>query len=97
MSVEEIVRFLSKQENKGKEVQVDFKKRAAINGLFVEGTDFADLKSKNFWRIVSRKNMEEWEKSRDMGLAKIFNGMEFHRLTSLAAVNKNKRVVATPK
>lgn len=74
------MKFLSRRENKGKEIRVDFRKRPAISGLFVESSDFADLQSKNFWRIVTRKNIEEWKKSGDIDLAKIFNGTEFQRL-----------------
>ncbi len=80
MNTEEIVKFLSRRENKGKEIRIDFKKRTAISGLFVEGNDFADLESKNFWRIVSHKNIETWQHSGDINLAKIFNGLEFQKL-----------------
>ena len=53
MNIEEIEKFLDKQDMKpGEYVKIDFKKRDAIHGLFVKGTDYAHLKSKNFWRIV---------------------------------------------
>jgi hypothetical protein len=35
---------------------------------------------KNFWRVVPEKNIEEWKKSRNMNLARIFNGQEFTKL-----------------
>ena len=43
--------------------------------------DYDELKSKNFWRIVTSSNIEVWKKTKDMNLARIFNGMEFTRLS----------------
>lgn len=82
MNIEEIEKFLDKQPLKaGQHVKIDFKKRNSINGLFVKGTDFADLKAKNFWRIVTSTHMAEYLKSKNINLAKIFSGSEFSRLT----------------
>ncbi len=81
MNIEEIEKFLDKQDLKpGEYVKIDFKKRDAIHGLFVKGTDYAHLKSKNFWRIVTWTHMEEYLKTKNIGLAKIFSGSEFSRL-----------------
>ncbi|RFM29678.1 short-chain dehydrogenase [Deminuibacter soli] len=80
MNTEEIVKFLSRGENNGKEIRIDFKKRVAMSGLFIKGNDYADLESKNFWRIVSHKNIDQWKLSGDLDLAKIFSGAEFQRL-----------------
>ena len=44
--------------------------------------DYNDLKAKNFWRIVPENNIEGWKKSKDMNLARIFNGQEFTRLAA---------------
>lgn len=82
MSIEEIEKFLTTKANlQNKYVKIDFKKRDSIYGLFIQDGDYSDLKSKNFWRIVTRTHFDEWEKSKNMNLAKIFNGMEFSRLT----------------
>jgi hypothetical protein len=62
-------------------VKIDFKKRDSIYGLFIKDGDYNDLKSKNFWRIVTRTYFDEWEKSKNKNLAKIFSGAEFSRLT----------------
>jgi len=50
--------------------------------LFIKGNDYQDLRSKNFWRIVTNANIELWEKTRDVNLARIFNGAEFTRLSN---------------
>jgi len=52
-------------------------------GVFVKSNDYDDLKSKNFWRIVVDPNVDMWRDSRNINLAKIFNGMEITRLTSV--------------
>jgi hypothetical protein len=88
MTTEVIAKFLETDSNPtSKSVKIDFKKRNSLIGVFVKGTDYADLKSKNFWRIVTAPNIEEWQKSRNMGLAKIFSGSE---MTKLSEVNEKK-------
>ena len=84
MNTEEIQKFLqSKTTAQNNYVKIDFKKRDTIYGLFVVDGDFNDLKSKNFWRIVTRKHFDEYKKSKNVNLAKIFNGTEFSKLTLL--------------
>ena len=84
MNSEEIERFLStKAEAQETYVKIDFKKRDSIYGLFIKDKDFNDLKSKNFWRIVTRTHFDSFKRTKDTNLAKIFNGQEFARLTSL--------------
>lgn len=82
MSIEEIEKFLdTKTVAQQSYVKIDFKKRDSIYGLFLQGNDYKDLKSKNFWRIVTRPHFDEWKKSKNVNLAKIFSGSEFSRLT----------------
>ena len=45
--------------------------------------DYQELKTKNFWRIVTGPNVENWKKSQDNGLARIFNGSEITRLSAV--------------
>ena len=81
MNIEQIEKFLSKQKPKeGQKVKIDFKARTTMYGFFVEGKDYNDLKSKNFWRIITLPNLEAWNKSQDINLAKIFSGAAFSRL-----------------
>ena len=63
-------------------VSACLKTRNTITGLFIQMPDFNELKAKNFWRIVPEGNIEGWKKSKDMNLARIFNGQEFTRLTA---------------
>jgi hypothetical protein len=85
MSNDEIENFLNKKLTPSNNyVKITFKKRDTIYGLFVKDRDFTDLKSKNFWRIVTKTHFDEYNKSKNMGLAKIFSGSEFSRLTAYA-------------
>jgi hypothetical protein len=82
MNVEDIEKFLNKQSDIQKAyVKINFKKRDPIYGLFLKGKDYTDLKSKNFWRIVTRTNFDQWNKSKDVNLARIFSGTDFSKLT----------------
>lgn len=82
MQIEEIEKFLdSKTDTDNKYIKIDFKKRDPIYGLFVKDRDYNDLKSKNFWRIVTRTHFNEWKKSKNTNLAKIFSGSDFSKLT----------------
>jgi hypothetical protein len=84
MNTEEIQKFLETKATKADNyVKIDFKKRDTIYGLFVKDADFNDLKSKNFWRIVTRTHFDEYSKSKNINLARIFNGSEFSRLSLL--------------
>ena len=82
MNIEEIERFLDTKTSVSQNyVKIDFKKRNSIYGLFIKDRDYVDLKSKNFWRIVTRPNFDVYNRSKDVNLAKIFNGSEFSKLT----------------
>ena len=82
MNIEEIERFLDTKTSVSQNyVKIDFKKRNSIYGLFIKDRDYVDFKSKNFWRIVTRPNFDDYNKSKDVNLAKIFNGSEFSKLT----------------
>lgn len=81
MNTEEIEQFLTKGNTTENHcIKINFKKREAIYGLFVKDNDYNYLKTKNFWRIVTRTNFEQWQKTKDFSLARIFNGSEFSRL-----------------
>lgn len=80
MNIAEIEQFIGKATSKDQLMTITFKKRDAIQGFIVKGNDYDDLKSKNFWRIVKQKDLDAWEKSGNVDLAKIFSGSEFSRL-----------------
>ncbi|MFI5185590.1 MAG: short-chain dehydrogenase [Chitinophagales bacterium] len=81
MTSEAIVKQVESQNNSDKTLNIHFKQRNTIKGLFIKGNDYKDLKSKNLWRIVTNANIEQWKKTKDMNLARIFNGIEFTRLS----------------
>lgn len=82
MRTEEIQKFLENETAAERYVKIDFPKRNSIYGVFVKDKDYDDLKSKNFWRIVTRQHFDAWKKTKDINLARIFNGAEFSRLTT---------------
>ena len=81
MTFDVIEKFVESKEMVGKPVNIFFKQRNTIAGLFVQGKDYQEMKAKNFWRIVTGANIDNWKKSKDMNLARIFNGAEFTKLS----------------
>lgn len=83
MNTEDIEKFLDKKTSAGNEyVKITFKKRDAVYGLFVKDhVDYVELKAKNFWRIVPQSQFNAYHQLKNVGLAKIFCGSDFTRLT----------------
>lgn len=79
MTNEQIDLFLT-SETLPKVININFRNRNAIRGIFLTTNDFEDLKSKNLWRILSETKIEEWQKTKDVGLARIYNGSDFTKL-----------------
>jgi len=83
MTNDQIEKFISNNvDENGKPIKIFFKTRNTLEGIFIQTQDFKELKSKNFWRIVTATNLENYKKSKDMGLSRIFNGAEFTKLSS---------------
>jgi hypothetical protein len=80
MTQDQIEHFLLPNHLAPKQVKINFKNRNPVLGLFIEMKDFQELKTKNFWRVVTERNFEAWHKSKDINLVKIFNGSEFTKL-----------------
>jgi len=83
MTNDAIIKQVEAKSNFDKPLNIHFRKRDTIRGLFIKSEDYNDLKSKNLWRIVANANIERWEKARDMNLARIFNGVEFTKLSEV--------------
>lgn len=81
MTNDAIIKFIETKNHTDKSVLIHFKQRSTLTGLFIKGNDYDELRSKNFWRIVTNSNIEVWKKTKDMSLARIFNGMEFTRIS----------------
>jgi len=85
MNQEQIKKFIeSKTTNNNKYVKIEFSKREPIYGIFITDNDYKDLSAKNFWRIVTSKNFDAYNKSKDVNLARLFNGSEFLKLSLLS-------------
>jgi hypothetical protein len=83
MTVEMIEKFVENQNRKGVPVNIHMKERSTVKGLFIRGVDYEDLKSKNFWRVVSNAHISEWEKTNNINLTRIYSGMSFTRLADV--------------
>jgi len=81
MTAELISKFIENEQPANEPVKIEFKKRNAVLGQFVKVTDYDELKSKNFWRIVTETNLQAWNSSKDINLVRIFNGSEFTRIS----------------
>lgn len=76
-----IENYLTKHSAKNAPVNIHFKQRSTVKGLFIETKDYDELKTKNLWRIVSSSKLAEWNVTHDENLARIFNGAEFTKLS----------------
>ena len=81
MNVELIEKFIKDPGRKGTIVNIHFRDRNTVNGVFIYGKDYDELKSKNLWRIVSQVNESKWREDHDINLTRIFNGVSFTRLS----------------
>lgn len=85
MNSEQVKKFIeSNITPKDKYVKIEFSKRQPIYGMFITDADYQDLSTKNFWRIVTSKNFDAYNKTKDINLARLFNGSEFSRLSLLS-------------
>ena len=81
MTTEMITQFIENKNRKNNAVNVHFKERSTVKGLFIRSTDYDELRYKNLWRIVSHAKIEEWNRTKNIDLSRIFNGISFTRLT----------------
>jgi hypothetical protein len=79
MTVEQIERYIGIEQDSFSRI---FLKARTVEGIFIKAPDFVELKKKNFWRIVTVNKMEEYGKSKDINLSRIFNGQEFIKLSA---------------
>jgi hypothetical protein len=86
MTSEAIAKFLDNEKvAENKQMRIDLKKRNSISGLVVKGKDYDDLRSKNFWRIVTTANLAAWKRTGNVEFAKIYSGAEFNKITLIDA------------
>lgn len=79
MTIEQIERFIGTEPDCFSKI---FLKARIVEGIFIKAPDFLELKKKNFWRIVTVNKLQEYQKSKDLNLSRIFNGQEFVKLSS---------------
>jgi hypothetical protein len=81
MVQEQIEKYIGANKRKKAVVNIHFKDRPVVKGVFVEANDYTELKQKNLWRIVTQANATTWQKDQDINLTRIFNGISFTRLS----------------
>jgi hypothetical protein len=81
MTSEQIEKYIELARRKHSPVFIHFKDRQTVEGVFIVGNDYAELKSKNLWRIVTETKYSQWKQNKDMNLSRIFNGISFTRLS----------------
>ena len=81
MTSEAISKQIEEKDSSDKMLNIHFKQRNTITGVFIRTGDFDELRSKNLWRIVTKLHVDEWRKTKDINLCRIFNGIEFTRLS----------------
>ncbi|MEN9569785.1 MAG: hypothetical protein RL172_1016 [Bacteroidota bacterium] len=80
MTADIIEKFIDTKADREEPISIFFKQRNTITGIFIRHKDYEELKSKNFWRIVSGTHLEEWKRTRDVNLARLFSGNDFSKL-----------------
>jgi hypothetical protein len=80
MTYEQIHEIVQKKLPAESLFEIRFKTRNPIKGLFIRTSDYPELSRKNLWRIVSESYIDEYKRTNNLNLARIFNGMEFTRL-----------------
>ncbi len=79
MTNEQIDTFLT-EETRSKLININFKSRNTIQGIFLAANDYEDLKSKNLWRIVTSARLEDYRKTNNLSVSRIYNGSDFTKL-----------------
>jgi len=80
MNSEDIEKVIAKSVVSNPVINISFKTRDKITGMFIRTADYDELKKKNLWRIVSSRHLESFKQTNNEELARIFNGAEFTRL-----------------
>jgi len=83
MTYEEIRKFIVQKQPGNSPVQINFKTRRTLKGVFLQLPDFDELCRKNLWRIVSESYIESYLSTKDVNLGRIFNGAEITRLEKI--------------
>jgi hypothetical protein len=64
MTPDKIEEYIDKNGRKENPVNIHFKDRNTVKGIFIRSADYDELKSKNLWRIVSTTYLNDWKKTK---------------------------------
>ena len=57
MTIEVIEKFIKDQSRKGTTVNIHFKERSTVSGMFIYGKDYSELKSKTSGALLARQTL----------------------------------------
>lgn len=80
MTAEQIEKVVNSQSENERTVTISFKNRNNFTGVFIKGNDFEELKNKNFWRIVSLNNQEQFFNTGNQNLTRLLHGSDFLKI-----------------
>lgn len=80
MTYEQIEKVILQKHSMESMFEIRFKTRNSIKGLFIKTPDYPELSRKNLWRIVNETHVQEYNKTNNENLARIFNGVEFTKV-----------------
>lgn len=81
MDIERIENYIKASIRNNTAIKINFRGRLPVTGLFIHANDYNELKSKNFWRVVHASQLKDWQETKDINIARIFNGASFTSLT----------------
>ena len=79
MTSEIIEKFIENTSRKSSIVNIHFKERSTVKGMFIRSSDFDELKMKNLWRVVSNEKIEEWKRTKKYGPSQDIQWTFFHQ------------------
>jgi hypothetical protein len=81
MEINSIEKFLNANTKASTVVNIHFKNRPTVTGIFISHNDYSELKAKNFWRLVVAKNIDKWKKDKNIEWSRLFHGSVFTKLS----------------
>lgn len=82
MNIKSIENYVQQRIILGAAINIHFKGRLTVTGLFIRSGDYEELKSKNFWRIVHQSQLQKWRDTNDINLTRVFYGASFKSLSA---------------
>ncbi|HTJ14592.1 MAG TPA: hypothetical protein VL547_21280 [Dinghuibacter sp.] len=83
MTIQQIEKFLDAHpEGAFVSVTISFRTRKDVEGVFIPSPEFEDLKKKNLWRVVMSTHLDDYNRTKSLSHARVFNGLDFSKISS---------------